>query len=79
MTAQSMLAEIRSRHTLGVGESKGEASFGMRWSTTIESHAMPDIGEMSLQAFDVTIKVSWGKGSAQYVSLQSIEISGESR
>lgn len=79
LTAQSMLAEIRARQTLVVGESMGEAPFGMQWSTMIESHAMPDIQETSLQAFDVTINVSWGKRVAQRASLQSVEIGGGSR
>jgi general secretion pathway protein I len=74
LTAQSMLAEIRSRDALQVGTSNGETAEGLKWDSRIAAYALP-LGESPRRAFEVTIDVSWGERPAQRVRLQSVETS----
>lgn len=75
LTAQSLLAGIRSEHALRAGTEQGEAPGGLKWESRIVLRDGMPAGQGRLAAFEVTIELSWGSGSARRIRLQSIETS----
>jgi general secretion pathway protein I len=74
LTAQSLLAEIRTRSVLRVGSTQGALPDGLQWAARIDAHQAAVDGNKRLQPFAVTIDVSWGQRPSQRVRLQSIEL-----
>lgn len=73
LTAQSVLAEIRGREPLAPGTVQGETAQGLKWESQIREREARIDPQSPLRAFDVTVEVSWGRGVAQRIRLQSIE------
>lgn len=74
-TAQSLLAQIRSRQMLQLGSEQGRTPEGLDWAANIQAHDLASDQYSQVRAFDVTISVSWGARPAQQVVLRSIETS----
>jgi general secretion pathway protein I len=75
LTAQSVLATVRGRPTLRVGNERGEAADGLTWEAHIAHYDAQIDPQSPIQPFEVTIDVSWGADPAQRVTLRSVETS----
>lgn len=66
LIAQSLLADVRGRHTLRIGTERGKAA-GLDWEARITQYERP------IEAAEVTIDVRWGEGRARHITLRSVE------
>jgi type II secretory pathway pseudopilin PulG len=71
-TAQSVLAELRSRHALKGGELRGSTN-EMEWLVTTHERDVSTSAH-SFPLFDVTVQVSWGKTHSKHVEIRSVEV-----
>lgn len=71
--AQSMLAQVRGSKAAQPPVQSGVTSDGLRWQVSTKANEARADARSPLQPFEVVVNVSWGPGSSQQVTLQSIE------
>lgn len=71
-TAQSVLAELRSRQAFASAEQRGMTN-GMEWLVTTKEHDR-SMSPHSFPVFDVTVQISWGKAHPKHLSISSVEV-----